>query len=40
MPIYEYSCKGCGHQFETLVRNGSTPACPACASTELERQLS
>jgi putative FmdB family regulatory protein len=40
MPIYEYSCKGCGHQFETLVRSGSTPACPACASTELERQLS
>ena len=40
MPIFEYSCKSCGHQFETLVRAGSTPACPACASTELERQLS
>jgi putative FmdB family regulatory protein len=40
MPIFEYSCKSCGHQFETLVRSGSTPACPACASTELERQLS
>ena len=40
MPIYEYSCKSCGREFETLVRPGSTPACPACAGTELERLLS
>lgn len=37
MPIYEYACRGCGHEFETLVRSGSTPACPKCASAELER---
>ncbi|MEZ5284275.1 MAG: zinc ribbon domain-containing protein [Vicinamibacterales bacterium] len=40
MPIFEYTCKSCGHPFETLVRPGSTPACPACASTELERETS
>lgn len=40
MPIYEYSCKQCGREFETLVRAGSTPACPACAGTELERRHS
>lgn len=40
MPIFEYTCKGCGHQFETLVRSGDAPACPSCASTELERELS
>ena len=40
MPIFEYSCKSCGHQFETLVRSGSTPSCPACASAELERLTS
>jgi putative FmdB family regulatory protein len=40
MPIFEYSCKSCGREFETLVRTGDTPACPACASTELERLLS
>ena len=40
MPIFEYSCKSCGREFEILVRPGTTPACPACASTELERQLS
>jgi putative FmdB family regulatory protein len=40
MPIFEYSCKACGREFETLVRAGSSPACPACASTDLERLLS
>jgi len=40
MPIFEYSCKSCGREFETLVRPGTTPACPSCASTELERLLS
>ena len=40
MPIYEYTCKGCEHQFETLVRTGDTPVCPACGSDELERLLS
>lgn len=40
MPIYEYQCRGCGHQFEALVRKSDTPACPSCSSTELERLLS
>jgi putative FmdB family regulatory protein len=40
MPLYEYLCKGCSHQFETLVRGSETPACPACHTTELERRLS
>ena len=25
MPIYEYHCKGCGHDFEYLVLGGSEP---------------
>jgi putative FmdB family regulatory protein len=41
MPIFEYSCKGCGTEFETLVRtNGPAPACPACASADLEKLIS
>ena len=40
MPIYEYSCKSCEHQFETLVRGGDTPVCAACGSADLERLLS
>ena len=40
MPIYEYSCEACGHQFETLVRGETEPECPSCQSQDLERLLS
>jgi len=40
MPIFEYTCRGCGHEFETLVRSGSVPECPDCHATELEKKLS
>ena len=40
MPLYEYSCRQCDQQFETLVRGSDTPECPSCHSRELERRLS
>ena len=40
MPLYEYACKECDHQFEALVRATETPECPACHATALERRLS
>jgi len=40
MPIFEYACGRCGNEFETLVRNGVAPQCPACQSTELAKKLS
>jgi putative FmdB family regulatory protein len=40
MPIYEYRCRACAHEFEALVRSGDTPGCPRCAATDLERLLS
>lgn len=40
MPIYEYACRDCGHEFEELVRGNETPACPSCESDELERIVS
>jgi len=40
MPLYEYQCQSCSHQFELLVRGSETPACPTCHSTSLERRLS
>lgn len=40
MPIFEYSCDACHHEFETLVRTGDVPACPKCAGQALTKQLS
>jgi len=41
MPIYEYECGKCGHQFEFLVLPTSPKAaCPECKSRKLNRQIS
>jgi putative FmdB family regulatory protein len=40
MPLYEYSCTKCDHQFEALVFDGEQTECPACRSQKVERQLS
>jgi putative FmdB family regulatory protein len=42
MPIFEYVCNACGHQFEFLKLPAATtvPTCPACQSPNLERLLS
>jgi putative FmdB family regulatory protein len=40
MPIFEYSCEECGHEFELLVRSDTVLECPLCQSTQLEKQLS
>jgi putative FmdB family regulatory protein len=40
MPLFEFRCRSCGDEFEQLVRNAETPACPDCASTELDKLMS
>jgi putative FmdB family regulatory protein len=40
MPIYEYCCRSCTHQFEALVRGAATPACPECNGQDLDRVFS
>lgn len=44
MPLFDFRCRSCAHEFEVLVRPASygdpVPACPACGGTELERLLS
>lgn len=43
MPIYEYICRSCNHEFEELARSPrdrDTMQCPACESSEVTRKLS
>ena len=40
MPIFEYICKECSHQFEALVFGKDKAECPKCHSKKLEPQLS
>jgi putative FmdB family regulatory protein len=40
MPIFEYECKQCNHEFETLVFGNNSPECPKCHSQKLVPKLS
>ncbi len=40
MPMFDFSCQGCEHSFELLVRKGDTICCPACGSETVEKLLS
>ena len=41
MPIYDYRCRSCGHEFEGLSRPQDPPVvCPTCKSGDLEKLLS
>ena len=40
MPIYEYICQKCQHQFEALLYGKEKAECPKCHATKLEPQLS
>ena len=41
MPIYDFRCRQCGHQFEGLSRpQDPAVTCPSCKSEDLEKLLS
>jgi putative FmdB family regulatory protein len=40
MPIFEYICQECQHEFETLVFGRDQAKCPKCHSQKLSPQLS
>ena len=41
MPIYEYECKTCGHEFEEIVRSTDVSVpCESCGSGDVGRKLS
>ena len=41
MPIYEYQCDECGHDFEELVMSSEeTISCPSCHSEQVHKVMS
>ena len=42
MPIYEYRCNDCGHEFETIQKISESPlqTCPSCAEDALIKKIS
>ena len=42
MPIYEYACLGCGHEFEKIqkVSDAAVRKCPACGRSKARRLIS
>ena len=40
MPIFEYICKECDHEFEAIVYGSQKASCPKCQSRKLAPQLS
>ncbi|MCU0735894.1 MAG: zinc ribbon domain-containing protein [Methylotetracoccus sp.] len=42
MPIYEYQCRSCGHEFETIQKVTDAPMrqCPSCGQPELTKLVS
>lgn len=40
MPLFEYRCRPCEHQFEALIRNGESAVCPKCGRPQVEKLIS
>lgn len=41
MPIYEYRCPECGHEFEKLQKiSAPSPSCPECGLDEVVKKVS
>jgi putative FmdB family regulatory protein len=40
VPLFDFRCRACAHEFEALVRPPQAPSCPSCGSADLEKLLS
>ncbi len=44
MPIFEFTCRKCGHRFEEILSHADvqagTPVCTACGSKRTQREMS
>ena len=39
MPLYDFRCRACGHEFEATAPSGGSAACPECGDADAERLL-
>ena len=40
MPIFEFHCQSCGHDFEKLVFGSDEVECPKCQQKQVEKLMS
>lgn len=40
MPIFDFQCTRCEHEFEALVLGSTPPVCPECGSGNLLKRVS
>lgn len=42
MPIFDYQCQACGHEFETIqkISDDALTDCPQCGKPELKKMVS
>lgn len=40
MPIYEYTCRKCGCEFEVIIFGDDTPECPECGARDPQKNMS
>ncbi len=40
MPLFEFRCSTCAHDFELLIRSGDDAACPQCGGGKVQKLLS
>ena len=39
MPLFDFRCQQCGHDFEDLITGEEQAECPSCQSAKVERQI-
>jgi len=40
MPIFEFVCNDCQHNYETIAKRDEIPSCPSCKSENIEKKIS
>lgn len=40
MPMFDFACTACGHEFEDLVPADALPPCPACGAARTRKKPS